>query len=286
VTLRDGQLHGRGAVDAKGPLAAFAAAAAGLGPQTGLRIVVVGAVEEEAASSRGARRIAADRRPDMCIIGEPTGGERVALGYKGRLLADLSVRQPLSHRAGPDATACELAVDYWSRVQAEVAKANHGRERAWDQLQANIRSFASEDDGLFEAAHLALGFRLPTGLEPDDLKERLLRLRNGHDPLSGIYDLRFRGEESAFRAEKNTPLVRAFLAAIREEGGSPGFVVKTGTSDMNVVGPIWRCPIVAYGPGDSALDHTPEEHVVIEEWLKGVRVLERALSGLAQTGST
>lgn len=279
VTIRDGRLHGRGAVDAKGPLAAFAAAAAGLGPLTGLRIVVVGAVEEEAATSRGARQLAADRRPDMCIIGEPTGGERVALGYKGRLLADLSVRRPLSHRAGPDAGACELAVDYWNRVQAEAARVNHGRERAWEQLQANIRSFASEDDGLYEAARLALGFRLPVGLEPDDLKERLLSLKNGHD-------LRFRGEESAFRAEKNTPLVRAFLAAIREEGASPGFVVKTGTSDMNVVGPIWRCPIVAYGPGDSALDHTPEEHVVIEEWLTGVRVLERVLLRLAPSERT
>jgi LysW-gamma-L-lysine carboxypeptidase len=219
----------------------------------------------------------------MCIIGEPTGGERVALGYKGRLLADLSVRRPLSHRAGPDATACELAVAYWNRVQAEVAEVNRGRERAWEQLQANIRSFASEDDGLFEAACLALGFRLPTGLEPDELKERLLSLRNGHGPLPGIFDLRFRGEESAFRAEKNTPLVRAFLAAMREEGASPGFVVKTGTSDMNVVGPIWQRPIVAYGPGDSALDHTPEEHVVIGEWLQGIRVLERVLRGLAQT---
>ena len=39
---------------------------------------------------------------------------------------------------------------------------------------------------------------------------------------------------------------------------------------MNVVGPAWGCPILAYGPGDSRLDHTPEEHVEIEEWRLGV----------------
>lgn len=50
---REGDLlFGRGTVDAKGPLAAFvmAAATAKLGP--GVRVVVIGAVEEEAACSR------------------------------------------------------------------------------------------------------------------------------------------------------------------------------------------------------------------------------------------
>ena len=55
VRIEDGKLYGRGAVDAKGPLAAFAAAAAQVGPQPGWRIIVVGAVEEETATSKGAR---------------------------------------------------------------------------------------------------------------------------------------------------------------------------------------------------------------------------------------
>ena len=46
-TIRDGKLYGRGAVDAKGPLAAFATATAMVGPRPGWRIVVAGAVEEE-----------------------------------------------------------------------------------------------------------------------------------------------------------------------------------------------------------------------------------------------
>lgn len=273
VEVRHGKLYGRGAVDAKGPLAAFAVAAATVGPQPGWRIVVVGAVEEEAATSKGARHIVGQHTPALAVIGEPTGWGRVALGYKGRLLADVTMQRTMSHTAGPAASAPELTVGYWQRVSARLAELNAGRERVWDQVQATLRGFDSTDDGLLETAHLRLGFRLPLDVGPDELK-RLLRSLDGNGVLA------FHGEELAYRSEKNTPLVRAFLAAIRGQGGAPGFVVKTGTSDMNVVGPIWRCPILAYGPGDSSLDHTPEEHVEIAEWERGVAVLADALQRL------
>jgi len=273
VEVRDGKLYGRGAVDAKGPLAAFATAAALVGPQPGWRIIVVGAVEEEAATSRGARHIAGQHIPDFAIIGEPTGWGRVALGYKGRLLADITVRRAMSHTAGPAVSAAELAVGYWNRVSARLAELNAGRERAWDQVQAGLRGFDSADDGLLETAHMRLGFRLPLDVGPEELKGLLCS-------LDGDGELAFHGAEPAYRSEKNTPLVRAFVAAVRGQGGTPGFVVKTGTSDMNVVGPIWRCPILAYGPGDSSLDHTPGEHVELAEWEQGVAVLVDALRRL------
>ena len=50
---------------------------------------------------------------------------------------------------------------------------------------------------------------------------------------------------------------------------------------MNVVAPVWKCPIVAYGPGDSALDHTPHEHLELEEYWRAVLVLEATLRQLA-----
>jgi [amino group carrier protein]-lysine/ornithine hydrolase len=46
---------------------------------------------------------------------------------------------------------------------------------------------------------------------------------------------------------------------------------------MNILGPAWGCPVVAYGPGDSDLDHTPEEHILVPEYLKGVEVLAKTL---------
>ncbi len=49
---------------------------------------------------------------------------------------------------------------------------------------------------------------------------------------------------------------------------------------MNIVAPIWDCPIVAYGPGDSSLDHTPEEHLDLDEYLRAIDVLADVLSRL------
>ncbi len=270
VVERAGRLYGRGAVDAKGPLAAFAAAAALVGPRPGWRIVVAGAVEEESASSKGARHLAGRRKPDMVVIGEPTGWQRMALGYKGRLLADVEFQRMMSHTAGPAASAPEMAFAYWRRVQGLVEELNTGRERIWEQVQPSLQHFASGDDGMLETADLRMGFRLPESLAPEAFKRLLIS-------VDGQGTFRFSGEEHAYRAEKNTPLVRAFVAAVRGQGGVPNFLLKTGTSDMNVVGPAWGCPILAYGPGDSSLDHTPEEHVEIAEWLRGVEVLADAL---------
>jgi LysW-gamma-L-lysine carboxypeptidase len=50
---------------------------------------------------------------------------------------------------------------------------------------------------------------------------------------------------------------------------------------MNIVGPAWGCPAVAFGPGDSSLDHTPNEHVSISEYLRGIRVLTRVFDDWA-----
>jgi LysW-gamma-L-lysine carboxypeptidase len=94
--------------------------------------------------------------------------------------------------------------------------------------------------------------------------------------------LSFRGYEQTWRSERDPLLVRSFLAAIRTVAPNEkaGFVVKTGTSDMNVVAPVWGCPIVAYGPGDSSLDHTPNEHVLLDDYWHAVLVLEQTLRNL------
>jgi [amino group carrier protein]-lysine/ornithine hydrolase len=87
--------------------------------------------------------------------------------------------------------------------------------------------------------------------------------------------------EHAYQGNRNNALVRGMLAAIRAQGGKPGFVLKTGTSDMNVVGAAWTCPIIAYGPGDSDLDHTPNEHLPLNEYERAVATLRYLIDNLA-----
>lgn len=269
-------LYGRGAVDAKGPLACFTAAAALAGARPGWQVTVIGAVGEE-GDSRGAKyirdRYLANRPPIYCLIGEPSRWDHVTLGYKGSAWIEYEVRRALAHTASQSQSACEAAVSFWIRVQAEINMFNSSRSRAFDQLTSSLRDMNSSKDGFSECASLTINLRLPPDLSVDQAVCLL-------EQKAGDGALRLLDGIECYRAEKNTPLVRAFLAAIRKEGGSPGFLLKTGTADMNVVGPAWNCPILAYGPGDSNLDHTPDEHISVSEFLAGIKVVVGALDSL------
>jgi len=287
-------LFGRGSVDAKGPLATFVAGAARFGAararEAGLRIVVVGAVEEEAATSKGARFIASrfngttEPIPTACIIGEPSHWNRVTLGYKGRLLLDLTADQPMAHTAGPDASVASVVVDLWNWVTAHAAASNQGKDKAFDQLSPSLRRFITSTTAeMHDTVDAQFAWRLPVGFDADAFMTELRAWPATHVEGHTRFDFHFKGEERAWRGDRNNPLVRSFLAGVRTEDASAqlGFVLKTGTSDMNVVAPVWKCPIVAYGPGDSALDHTPNEHLPLDEYWKAVNVISHTLAAFA-----
>lgn len=275
VEMREGLLYGRGSVDAKGPLAAFAEATASAVIPDGWRVLVVGAVEEEAATSKGARYIRDQYQPQLCVIGEPSSANRVTLGYKGRLLVDYTLTQPVAHTARPEPSVAARGVACWNAVEAWANEINAGVERYFDQLMVDLRAINTSSDFLTETVRMTFGFRLPPRLSPDDVFARVQALA-GPDA-----EVRAYSAEHAYQGDKNNALVRGFLRAIRGQGGQPGFVVKTGTSDMNVVGTHWNCPIVAYGPGDSNLDHTPEEHLSLAEYAQAVATLRAVIEGLA-----
>ena len=117
VKRSEGRLFGRGSVDAKGCLATFvvASARAAASGHLAARIEFVACVEEEVASSKGARHLVHSPAPDALVIGEPSGAHAVTTGYKGFLSARLSLRQGLAHTAGEQvpvaALACQKYVD-------------------------------------------------------------------------------------------------------------------------------------------------------------------------------
>ncbi len=285
VRVENGKLYGRGTVDAKGPLCAFLAAVANVGPLPDVRFVVVGATEEEAATSRGARfirdRFLAEGIPHGCIIGEPSGWSSITLGYKGRLLIDFTAQQTAAHTATPDALGiADRVCTWWAALKVFCQEYNQDKPRVFDQILPSLREVRTVSDGLSDRVEARVGLRLPPAMDRETLEERI---RTMAQAAGG--EVRFFGYEPAFRADKHNALVRALRVAIRRMGGRPGFKVKTGTSDMNVVGPAWKCPIVAYGPGDSRLDHTPNEHIGLDEYMRGVRVLELALQHWATAPS-
>jgi LysW-gamma-L-lysine carboxypeptidase len=274
VRVEGRTLYGRGTVDAKGALCTFAVAAANAREQLppDARLIVVGAVEEEAPTSAGARYTMTQYQPSACLIGEPSRWDRITLGYKGRLVLQAEICRGLSHSAGQQTTPAERAVDLWTKVQAAAGEINAGHERVFDRLDATLQGLNTGDNGVYGWARITIGFRLPPSIDPAELAAKLETMLSEDD-----VSIQFAAREYAHVAERDTTLSRALRGAIRAEGGTPAFVHKTGTSDMNVVARAWSCPMAAYGPGDSSLDHTPDERIDLDEYLRAIRVLSRAL---------
>ena len=273
VRVEDDELIGRGAVDAKGPLAAFVAASSQ--PFADVRVTVVGAVEEESPTSRGARHRATLDAPDWCVVGEPSGWDGATVAYKGRLSLRVALARAARHGAAPGATIAEEALAVWERLRAH-ANARTSSARAFARLDCRLEAIATAPpDGLTERAELRVGYRVPPELATSTLTDEVLALlREGAartDP--GGIDVAVLGSEEPVRTARTSPLARAFVRAIADAGGQTTFKEKSGTSDMNILAQSWRCPMVAYGPGDSRYDHTPVERLPLADYARAISVL-------------
>jgi LysW-gamma-L-lysine carboxypeptidase len=269
VRSEDNRLYGRGAVDAKGPLAAMVCAAASATGFRG-RLVVVGAVEEETALSRGAvliRRTHA--RPDALIIGEPSGWQTVVLGYKGKLDLRYRVKCPPTHPSNPAPKASELTAAAWATLLELLGPdAGHG---SFDRPGATLVSIVGDSD----SAEAEFSVRTPPGFDSGGLVTALHgRLTAGE--LTVINDV------AACRVGRSDPVVRALSVSIRAQRCEPSMKVKTGTSDMNTLAEAWDIPMATYGPGDSRLDHADDEHILLTDYQRGIGVLTGALLELSE----
>jgi LysW-gamma-L-lysine carboxypeptidase len=275
VRVEDGELIGRGAVDAKGPLAAFVAAATQR--VAGVRVTVVGAVEEESPTSAGARYRATLPAPDWCVIGEPSGWDAVTVAYKGRLALRVALSRPARHGAAPGPTCSEEALALWSKARAAAERRTSATE-GFGKLDCRLEGMSGgTSDGLVERAELRVGYRIPPGIATAELEAELRAIAAAHEG-EAIIEIERIGAEEPARTSRTTPLARAFVGAIAGAGGEVTFKVKSGTSDMNILVPAWGCPMVAYGPGDSRYDHTPLERLSLADYTRSIRVLERVLA--------
>lgn len=283
VLEQDGVLHGRGTVDAKGSAVALAVALARAptSVRQALSLRFIGAVEEEAPSSRGARHaVQAYARPDLLIIGEPSGWDRITMGYKGRLDLELGLRQAGAHSARDDASAAEALIEAYLALRDWVGAQEAIGSGAFDRLQLKLISVEAGPQGADDQAVAKLAFRLPPATSPAALMASLDVLLGG---LAERLPLRwvFSGGESAVRGDRDGTLARCFRVAVRSVGGRPGSQVKTGTSDWNVVASHWPVDTLAYGPGDASLDHRPDERLVLAEFDRAVAVLAEVLLQLS-----
>ena len=273
VRSTGGRLYGRGAVDAKGPLAAMVCAAAAATGFAG-RLVVAGAVEEETPRSRGAVAIRQTHEPPSAVIvGEPSGWSTVVLGYKGKLDLRYEVTCPPTHPSNPAPKATELAAGCWARlVELLGPAAGHA---TFDRPGATLTSISG--DLTFARAELSV--RTPPGFDAAGLVAAL----RGRLPAGRLTVL---NSVPACRVGRRDPVASALFAGIRRLDGRPTAKVKTATSDMNTLAEVWRVPMATYGPGDSRLDHGDDEHIVLADYFRAIDVLCLALAELRIPGAT
>jgi LysW-gamma-L-lysine carboxypeptidase len=254
-------LWGRGSVDATGSLAAMAATAV----ETGVSFL--GVVGEE-VDSRGALHVleSGRREPGAVVNGEPSGWNGITLGYRGLLAGTYVATSESGHTSRPENNAIQDAMDWWNRVEAEFDPDE------WTPVFERVTCKPVDvrggltDDGLSMETTMDVQFRVPPDLTVDEVRERADGELNGG--TVSWYD-----RVPPVMSSPRTNLARAFRVAIRDAGGEPRLLRKTGTADMNLFAREWDCPVVSYGPGDSDLDHAPNEHLPLDEFHRSVDVL-------------
>jgi len=264
VKVENGKLYGRGAVDAKGALACFLEAANTVNKG---KIIVIGAVDEE-GESRGARNILNKFNPEFIIVGEPSGWSNLNMGYKGTMNLYYVNEREKEHGSSSNLNCYEEAIDFYNRLKNYCNSFDQGKG-LFNQLGIKISAINSGDDGFKEHIEMVVNFRIPIGFDLGGLKNLVYENR-------GKAGIKYSSVEKPVKADKGNKLVSSFIKAIRSAGGEVKFKLKSGTSDMNVL-QDYKVPMVTYGPGGFNLEHTPNEHLDLDEYRKAIGILKMVL---------
>jgi acetylornithine deacetylase/succinyl-diaminopimelate desuccinylase family protein len=271
--IRAGRLHGRGAADMKGGLAAMAAAVAALAAHDlGVRILFAACVDEEDGGAGTRALVDEGVRAEWAVIGEPTALTPI-VACKGNCYFEVVLRGRAAHAGSPERgeNAIERAATAVYRLRRHgdaLAERRHpllGRPT----LTATLVGGGTSASIVPDACRLVLDRRLL----PDETAERALAevVRAVGDDLAA--DVSLLMELPAMEIAADHPLVDALTAAARAAGAPErppaGW---TAACDGGVLQRGSEIPTVVYGPGDIARDaHRPDESVPVDEVVTAAR---------------
>jgi len=290
LRIEEGKIYARGAVDAKGPLAAMVMGAAEVAKDSNFKgKVLIAAVIEEEATSRGIRHIITQGiKADYAIFGEPSGVENITIGYKGQIVLKIMCKTKTGHASTPWLydNALEKAYELWGKIKNNFppVEKQDSTFNAVSTCLTKITGGQANSVIPFEA-EIYLDVRVPPQFSTkqiyDEIKKVIDQFKESNPKLA--LKVTIVDSVEPFEVDKSSPLVRALSMSIRRATGKPATVLrKTGTGDMNILGKAMNVPIVTYGPGDSHLDHTIDEHIVIDEFLNGIQVYKETILKLSE----
>jgi acetylornithine deacetylase/succinyl-diaminopimelate desuccinylase family protein len=286
----DGQLYGRGSVDAKGPLAAFLAAIESL-VRGGVRLkghLVMSAVADEESCSTGARQLVpalrGDLQPDFAIVGEPTRLQ-VGIAHRGSLRPVIAVWGRTAHSSRPS-EGVNAVYEAVSVIQALQAYGESLAERPAHPLcgtpsaAVTMLSAGVKENVIPGRCEIVLDRRMVPGETEEaalsEIAAVLRATREAHPGLRAEIERTLPTTGSASELEESHPLVPAVLAAARDALGRPSAVHGlSGACDMTHFRAA-GIPCVVLGPGDESQAHQPDEHMDLVELHQGARAYLRA----------
>ncbi|MCW4009873.1 MAG: M20/M25/M40 family metallo-hydrolase [Candidatus Bathyarchaeota archaeon] len=292
LRVEEGKIYARGAVDAKGPLAAMVMAAAQVAKEPAFKgkgKVLVASVVEEEATSRGVRyMITQGIQADYAIFGEPSGADNVTIGYKGQIQLKVICKTRTGHSSSPWLydNALDKAYELWVKIRNSYLPLEKV-ESPFYAITACLTKLAGGNATSvipFEA-EMFIDIRVPPQFTTSQVYKQTRKVITQFQTENPEVTVKATVMDTVepFEVKKSSPLVHALSSSIRKALGKPATLLrKTGTGDMNILGHAMNMPIVTYGPGDSRLDHTTDEHIVIENYLNAIEIYKATLLKLSE----
>jgi [amino group carrier protein]-lysine/ornithine hydrolase len=292
LRVEEGKIYARGAVDAKGPLAAMIMAAYAAAHETVFKgKILVASVVDEESTSRGVKHLITQGiNADYAIFGEPSGVENITVGYKGQIQLKIVCKTETGHASTPwmYENALEKAYEVWQQIRnASPYPSLDPSESPFNALTAClVRVVGGRATSVvpFEA-EMNLDIRVPIQFTTAQVFEQIQKIIAKYQAANPKVDVKANVLDTVepFEVNKSSPLVHVLSSSVRKVLNKPATLLrKTGTGDMNILGKAMNLPIVTYGPGDGRLDHTIDEHIVIDEYLQAIEVYKETLLRLAE----
>ncbi len=259
--LAGGMVHGRGAVDIKGPLAAQTYALAKL-LATGKRPkrdVWLASVTEEEVGGAGAAHLVAHPPAEIgaVIVGEPSGNQ-LMLGHRGVAHVQVTLRGAAHHAslALPENPLFALG-ELLRRVQA-LELPTHPVVGRSTLTPTQVVTDSGSENLTSNTAVVTLDWR---GSESEaQMRETLAELLKGLPATGEVAPMWTPKNTPGFATEPDSPLARKVLPYTqRPESGLWSFA----TDGRYTAKAGW--PTVGWGPGDQALAHTTREAISVED---------------------
>ena len=278
--VRGELLYGRGAVDMKGSIAAFVAAAARVPVEGKLSLIITG--DEEGPATYGTPRLIermAERgvKPDLCLVGEPTSSQRlgdtIKIGRRGSTviwidvpgrqghvayphLADNPIPRLIAALAEVDAIVLDDGNDWFQASNVEVTDIHTGNP-ATNVIPGNA------------SARLSIRFNdMHNGAE---LIARIDQIVQRHAPGAHVKGTVY-GESFLTQPGKLSSLVAGAIEA--KLGVTPELSTSGGTSDARYL--VKLCPVVEFGLINATM-HKLDEAVALADLVALTDVYEEIL---------